>query len=102
MTLTVSLPEGTILQSASVSSTSAALKIPRLIAEETTLASASGNVRAMLPEQPGFPRTVSAVSGSFASPIALQKSGDAYICGDGSGACDIGTVSGNIPLGKNE
>ncbi|MER1994220.1 MAG: DUF4097 family beta strand repeat-containing protein [Eubacteriales bacterium] len=45
--LTVSLPEGTVLKSADISSTSGDLKIPYLAADEIRLGSTSGNVSAV-------------------------------------------------------
>ena len=62
------------------------------------VSSTSGTVTATLPATPGFTCKVSTASGSFNSAIALNKDGDTYSCGDGSGSVKLETASGNIRI----
>ncbi len=60
--------------------------------------STSGQVKAALSEEPGFTAEIESVSGSIDYGMPLSRSGDKYVCGDGSGKAEIGTTSGNIQL----
>ena len=80
--LTVSLPEGTVLKSADIGSTSGDLNIPALAADEIRLDSTSGNITAATEAKK---LTVSATSGS----IDVRQDGDA-------GAVTLGSTSGSI------
>ena len=71
--LTVSLPEGTVLKNADISSTSGDLKIPYLAADEIRLGSTSGSISAVT------------AAGNL---TAASTSGDVSV----SQAADIGTV----------
>ena len=62
----------------------------------------SGDVRAALPDEPGFTAQVSLTSGRFDSDIPLTTGDGAYTCGDGSGSVRIHATSGNIRLEKAE
>ena len=59
---------------------------------------ASGRVTAALPAVPGFTANVQTASGAVNSSIDLRKSGDDYICGDGSAKVQIRTASGSVQL----
>jgi len=60
----------------------------------------SGDVAAALPDLPGFAGSFRTTSGSFASEIPLEKSGDTYTCGNGSASVSIHTTSGNVRVSK--
>ena len=62
----------------------------------------SGNVTAALPAEPGFTAEVSTTSGDFTYDLALTRSGDRYVCGDGSGTVSIGTTSGDVRISAAE
>ena len=59
---------------------------------------ASGNITALLPTEPGFTTTLKSSSGSVNYSLDLQKSGNDYICGDGSAKATISSASGSIHL----
>ena len=87
--LTVSLPEGTVLKTAEIGSTSGDLDIPSLSADEIRLDSTSGGIRASLATAK---LTVSATSGDM---DILQKgdAGDVMLSStSGSIACQLGNV----------
>ena len=58
----------------------------------------SGNVRADLPEEPGFTASLKAGSGHIKSDLPLTKEGKVWTCGSGSSEVSIATGSGNITL----
>ena len=62
----------------------------------------SGNVKAALPEDPGFTCEVSMTSGDFDYNgfASVSKDGKIYTVGDGSRNCTIKTTSGDILLVK--
>ena len=62
----------------------------------------SGRVAANLPQEPGFTATVSTVSGRVENGLALQQSGNTYVCGDGSARVRISTTSGGIRIDPAE
>ena len=59
---------------------------------------ASGNITAFLPTEPGFTANLKSSSGSVNYSLDLQKSGNDYICGDGSAKATISSASGSIHL----
>ena len=87
--LTVSLPEGTVLKSADIGSTSADLNIPGLAADEIRLGSTSGSINAVTVTEK---LTASSTSGG----ITVSQ-------GPSIGAVDLGSTSGSIScsLGTN-
>lgn len=86
--LTVSLPEGTVLKSADISSTSGDLKIPALAAEEIRLGSTSGGISAVT----STAKTLYASSTS--GGIALRQDDDA-------GTVELHSTSGGIACALN-
>lgn len=87
--LTVSLPEGTVLKSADIGTTSADMNIPGLAADEIRLGSTSGNISAVT------------VTGKL---TASSTSGDITVSqGSDIGTVDLGSTSGSIScsLGAN-
>ena len=100
-TLTVSLPEGTVLKTAKIHTTSGDLDIPKLTADETELTVTSGNVNAAADTRK---MTVSATSGDL--NVRLEGETDTVSIGvtSGSISAELGTVkkltikstSGNI------
>ncbi len=58
----------------------------------------SGSVTAALPAEPGFTAHIDMTSGTFNSEIALTRSENDYVCGNGSVKVNIATTSGNIRL----
>ena len=62
------------------------------------VSTASGGVTALLPTEPGFTASLQTASGSMNYSLDLQKSGNEYICGDGSAKVRISTASGSIRL----
>ena len=64
-----------------------------------SISSTSGDVRADLPEKPGFTAEMKATSGKIRYDLPLTKEGRTYVCGDGSGRLSISTTSGDITLG---
>ena len=87
--LTVSLPAGTVLKTADISSTSGDLNLPGLAADEIRLGSTSGSISAVTVTNK---LTATSTSGS----IAVRQ-------GDTIGAVDLGSTSGSISctLGAN-
>ena len=88
--LTVSLPEGTVLKTAEIGSTSGDLNIPALAADEIRLDSTSGNVFAVTDTKK---LTVSATSGDM--NIRQDSDIGTVVLGSTSGsiACTLGNVS---------
>lgn len=86
--LTVSLPEGTVLKSADISSTSGDLKIPALAAEEIRLGSTSGGISAVT----STAKTLYASSTS--GGIVLRQDDDA-------GTVELHSTSGGIACALN-
>ena len=66
--------------------------------EKLDVDSSSGSVTISLPKDAGFTASVDAASGDFNSQIPLQKNGEKYVAGDGSGIIEIDTASGNVDL----
>ena len=66
--------------------------------EKLKASSTSGSVKASLPEDPGFKANLDSTSGRITCSLPLIKQGNDYICGEGSGAVDISTTSGNITI----
>ena len=85
---------------ADISSTSGAVDVRFSAFEHLKIDVTSGNVKAALPEEPGFTAEISMTSGSFESDIAMAKSGKTYTCGDGSAKCEIHATSGNVRIVK--
>ena len=81
--LTVSLPEGTVLNSADLSTTSGDLKIPALAADEIRLGSTSGNIFAVTSGAKKL--TASSTSGD----VNVEQSTD-------TDTADLGSTSGSI------
>ena len=63
-----------------------------------SISSTSGDVRADLPEKPGFTAVIKARSGDIRYDLPLTKEGKTYVCGNGSGSLSISTTSGDITL----
>ena len=82
--LTVSLPAGTVLKSADISSTSGDLNIPGLVADEIRLGSTSGSISAVTVTDK---LTASSTSGN----ITVRQ-------GDTVGTVDLDSTSGSISL----
>ena len=57
---------------------------------------------AALPETPGFTASLGTTSGSLEYTLPLSRSGDQYVCGDGSAQVEIHTTSGNIRVRPTE
>ena len=87
--LTVSLPEGTVLKSADIGSTSGDLNIPYLAADEIRLDSTSGDIRACTA---AAKLTVSATSGD--TDVRQESDIDTVTLGSTSGsiACTLGSA----------
>ena len=64
--------------------------------------SVSGRITASLPEEPGFTVKYKTVSGKRNLASFLSPLDDGYVCGDGSGAVSLETVSGDIRLTGKE
>ena len=79
-------------------STSGDIQIKIAALEKLKASSTSGSVKAALPEDPGFKANLDSTSGRITCSLSLIKQGSDYICGDGSGAVDISTTSGNITI----
>ena len=102
-TLTVSLPEGMKLKSATINGTSADLNIPSLSADDVVLHTTSGNIAASAEAKN---LAVTATSGSidlhqagFAEAVSLSvTSGDISAALDSAGSVEAGTTSGDIGL----
>ena len=79
-----------------ISSTSGAVQVSAARLGSLKVGTTSGNVSAALPADPGFTARLSTTSGSADYTLPLEKRGDAYVCGDGSGEVRISTTSGSI------
>lgn len=79
-------------------STSGKIRIKIGALEKLKASSTSGNIKASLPENPGFKANLDSTSGRITYNLSLIKQGNDYICGDGNGAVDISTTSGNITI----
>ena len=66
--------------------------------DELNIDVTSGDVMAMLPSEPGFTGKFDVTSGKIEFDLPMEKSGDTYICGDGSGKAKIDATSGNITV----
>ena len=66
--------------------------------EKLHISTTSGSVTAGLAPEPGFTASVSTVSGSVNCAVPAVKNGDRYVCGDGSAAVELGSVSGSITI----
>ncbi len=102
--LTVSLPEGTVLKSADIGSTSADLNIPYLAADEIRLGSTSGGINAVTLTGK---LAASSTSGSItvrqdteAGTVKLGSTSGSIACTLGAGADTVtaGSTSGSITL----
>lgn len=65
---------------------------------ECSVRTTSGGVELRLPEDAGFTAQVETTSGDLESEYALKKSGETYICGDGSARIEIHTTSGDVSV----
>jgi len=70
--------------------------------EKLHVSTTSGSITAGLSAEPGFTASVSTVSGSVNCGLAAAKNGDRYVCGDGSAAVELGSVSGSITIREAE
>lgn len=83
---------------AAISSTSGKIRFVAEEFEALSIDTTSGDVTASLPARPGFTADIDTTSGNFDSGIPMEKSGDTWRCGDGSGKVSIHTTSGDIRL----
>ena len=80
----------------SVSGTSATVSVRLGEMKKLEVTTTSGNVSVTVPEKPGFRAELGSLSGSVDIGTAMTKSGDQYVCGDGSGRVEIRSASGSI------
>ena len=81
-----------------ISSTSGAVRANLRKIGRVKIGTTSGTVTAGLPELPGLTAKISTTSGQVATEMAMQKDGNTYRCGDGSGQVEIGTTSGSVKV----
>ncbi len=86
------------VKKADISSTSGGIAVDFGAAEELKIHCTSGGIRAALPKEPGFTCKVSTTSGDFNTSMALEKNGNTYSCGDGSGKYEISATSGDVTI----
>ena len=97
--ISVKIREG---DQAEIRSTSGNVEIALEAFSALKAGSTSGTVTAALPETPGFTASLGTTSGSLEYTLPLSRSGDQYVCGDGSAQVEIHTTSGNIRVGPTE
>ena len=81
-----------------ISSTSGAVRTNLRKIGKVKIGTTSGSVTAGLPELPGLTAKIKTTSGQVATEMAMEKDGNTYRCGDGSGQVEIGTTSGNVKV----
>ena len=86
------------VKSAMFDSTSGDVNVsaPRL--EKLDIDVTTGDVTAALSEAPGFTAHLDTVTGNIIYDLPLTRSGEAYVCGDGSGSVEIDTTTGDIAV----
>lgn len=62
----------------------------------------SGDVRAELPEKPGFTASIHTTSGDINHELPLTLENGSYISGDGSGKVNIDTTSGDVVIAGSD
>ena len=58
----------------------------------------TGNITLALPEEPGFTARLHAASGKITCQVPASVRDGVYVCGDGSGAVELSTTTGNIDV----
>lgn len=85
-------------EQADLNSTSGSISASLAAFDDLKIDSTSGDVKAALSSEPGYVADVKTTSGRFDYSVALERDGDSYSCGDGSGSLRIRTTSGNVLL----
>lgn len=72
------------------------------IPEKTNVDTTSGDVFVYVPAEADFAMEVDTSSGNFTTDMALKKSGDTYISGNGTNKMTIDTTSGDVNVAVEE
>jgi DUF4097 and DUF4098 domain-containing protein YvlB len=83
---------------AALSSTSGHVHVAFDRFDALNISTTSGDVRADLPEKPGFTAALKVTSGDIDSDLPLTRMDKTWVCGDGSAELSISTTSGDIEL----
>ncbi len=90
--------EASSVDNGEIGSTSGAVRAQLDAFGSLKITTVSGAASAFLPVEPGYKAVLDTVSGRVVFNAPLTRSGNAYVCGDGSGQVTIETVSGGIQL----